>query len=380
MPKIYLDYAATTPVDPEVIAAMIPYFQGYFGNASSPHAYGRDAHKALEEARECLADFIGADSGEIVFTSGATEANNHAVIGTARARREKGKHIIVSAIEHHSVLEPVEYLREREGFDVTYLKVDHDGLVDPLAIQKAIRSDTILAAVMCASNEIGTVQPITEIGAITQKNNVLFLVDAVQAVGHIPINVNELKADLLSLSAHKFYGPKGVGALYIRKGVDIAPFLLGGDQERGRRASTQNVCGAVGLAKAVELCAQRMKYEAVNQTNLRNRLLAQVPKLIPGVRINGHRTKRLPNNAHFSFEGVQGESLVMGLDQADIAVSMGSACTSGAMKSSHVLRAIGLSDELAHGALRITLGRWTTAEQIDYLLDQLPGLVKSLRT
>ena len=380
MPKIYLDYAATTPVDPEVIAAMIPYFQGYFGNASSPHAYGRDAHKALEEARECLADFIGADSGEIVFTSGATEANNHAVIGTARARREKGKHIIVSAIEHHSVLEPVEYLREREGFDVTYLKVDHDGLVDPLAIQKAIRSDTILAAVMCASNEIGTVQPITEIGAITQKNNVLFLVDAVQAVGHIPINVNELKADLLSLSAHKFYGPKGVGALYIRKGVDIAPFLLGGDQERGRRASTQNVCGAVGLAKAVELCAQRMKYEAVNQTNLRNRLLAQVPKLIPGVRINGHRTKRLPNNAHFSFEGVQGESLVMGLDQADIAVSMGSACTSGAMKSSHVLRAIGLSDELAYGALRITLGRWTTAEQIDYLLDQLPGLVKSLRT
>ena len=380
MPKIYLDYAATTPVDPEVIAAMIPYFQGYFGNASSPHAYGRDAHKALEEARECLADFIGADSGEIVFTSGATEANNHAVIGTARARREKGKHIIVSAIEHHSVLEPVEYLREREGFDVTYLKVDHDGLVDPLAIQKAIRSDTILAAVMCASNEIGTVQPITEIGAITQKNNVLFLVDAVQAVGHIPINVNELKADLLSLSAHKFYGPKGVGALYIRKGVDIAPFLLGGDQERGRRASTQNVCGAVGLAKAVELCAQRMKYEAVNQTNLRNRLLAQVPKLIPGVRINGHRTKRLPNNAHFSFEGVQGESLVMGLDQADIAVSMGSACTSGTLKSSHVLRAIGLSDELAYGALRITLGRWTTAEQIDYLLDQLPGLVKSLRT
>lgn len=380
MPKIYLDYAATTPVDPEVIAAMIPYFQGYFGNASSPHAYGRDAHKALEEARECLADFIGADSGEIVFTSGATEANNHAVIGTARARREKGKHIIVSAIEHHSVLEPVEYLREREGFDVTYLKVDHDGLVDPLAIQKAIRSDTILAAVMCASNEIGTVQPITEIGAITQKNNVLFLVDAVQAVGHIPINVNELKADLLSLSAHKFYGPKGVGALYIRKGVDIAPFLLGGDQERGRRASTQNVCGAVGLAKAVELCAQRMKYEAVNQTNLRNRLLAQVPKLIPGVRINGHRIKRLPNNAHFSFEGVQGESLVMGLDQADIAVSMGSACTSGTLKSSHVLRAIGLSDELAYGALRITLGRWTTAEQIDYLLDQLPGLVKSLRT
>jgi cysteine desulfurase len=379
MPKIYLDYAATAPADPEVIAAMIPYFQGYFGNASSPHAYGRDAHKALEEARERLAEFIGANSEEIVFTSGATEANNHAIIGTARAQRKKGKHIIVSAIEHHSVLEPVEYLREHEGFDVTYIKVDQDGLVDPLAIQKAIRSDTILVAVMCASNEVGTVQPITEIGAITQKNNVLFLVDAVQAIGHIPINVKELKADLLSLSAHKFYGPKGVGALYIRKGVDIAPLLLGGDQERGRRASTQNVHGAVGLAKAVELCAQRMKYETVNQTNLRNRLLAQVPKLIPGVRINGHRTKRLPNNVHFSFEGVQGESLMMGLDQADIAVSMGSACTSGALTPSHVLRAIGLSDELALGALRITLGRWTTAEQIDYLLDQLPGLVKSLR-
>ena len=379
MPKIYLDYAATTPVDPEVIASMIPYFQGYFGNASSPHAYGRDAHKALEEARECLAEFIGAKSDEIVFTSGATEANNQAIFGAARAHRDKGKHIIVSAIEHHSVLEPAEYLRGREGFDVTYIKVDQDGLVDPRAIQKAIRSDTILVAVMCASNEIGTVQPITEIGAITQKGNVLLLVDAVQAIGHIPINVKELKADLLSLSAHKFYGPKGVGALYIRKGTNIAPFLLGGDQERGRRASTQNVYGAVGLAKAVELCTKRMKYEAVNQTKLRNRLLTQVPKLIPGVRANGHKTKRLPNNVHFSFEGVQGESLMMGLDQADIAVSMGSACTSGALKPSHVLRAIGLSDDLAFGALRITLGRWTTANQVDYLLEQLPGLVKSLR-
>jgi cysteine desulfurase len=379
MPKIYLDYASTTPADPEVIAAMIPYFQGYFGNASSPHAYGREAQKALEEARERLAEFIGADREEIVFTSGATEANNHAVIGTARASRKKGKHIIVSAIEQHSVLEPAEYLRKNEGFDVTHIKVDQDGLVDPQEIQKAVREDTILVAVMCASNEIGTVQPITEIGALTQKSKVSFLVDAVQAVGHIPIHVKELKADLLSLSAHKFYGPKGVGALFIRKGTEIAPFLLGGDQERGRRASTQNVYGAVGLAKAVELCGQRMKYEAVNQTQLRNRLLAEVPKIISGVKVNGHRTKRLPNNAHFSFENVQGEALLMGLDQADIAVSMGSACTSGALEPSHVLRAIGLSDELAYGALRITLGRWTTGEQIDYFLDQLPGIVKSLR-
>jgi len=379
MPKIYLDYASTTPVDPEVIAAMIPYFQGHFGNASSPHAYGRDAHQALEESRECLARLIGAQSREIIFTSGATEANNHALLGTARVHKDKGKHIIISAVEHHSVLEPAEYLRKNEGFEVTVVGVDQHGLVDPREIAGAIREDTVLVAVMCASNEIGTVQPITEIGAITQKHKVLFLVDAVQAVGHIPIDVNELKADLLSLSAHKFYGPKGIGALFIRGETDIAPFLLGGDQEGGRRASTQNVCGAVGLAKALEMCGQWMKREAVNQTKLRNRLLSEVPRLISGVKVNGHKTHRLPNNAHFAFEHIQGESLLMGLDQSGIAVSMGSACTAGAMEPSHVLRAIGLPDELAMGALRVTLGRWTTTEQIDYFLEQLPALVKNLR-
>ena len=379
MEKIYFDNASTTPVDPDVVGAMMPYFNERFGNASSPHAYGREAHKALEEARECLADFIGANSDEIIFNSGATEANNHAIIGVARSKRNKDKHIIVSSIEHHSVLEPIEYLRKHEGYEVTTMEVDGDGLVNPQDIKKAITDQTILVAVMYASNEIGTIQPIAEIGTMTKEHNVLFLVDAVQAVGHIPVNVNDLNADLLSLSAHKFYGPKGIGALYIRKGTEIAPFLLGGGQEHGRRSSTQNVAGAVGLAQAVRLCDQRMGEEIAFQTKLRNKLLKEIPQKIEGVKINGHISRRLPNNAHFSFEQLQSESLLMSLDMVNIAASMGSACASGALSVSHVLRAIGLSDELAYGALRITLGRWTTEDQIDYFLEQLPELVKSLR-
>ena len=379
MQRIYLDHAATTPTDPEVVEAMTPFLRDHFGNASSPHAFGRQAQKALEESRETLAAFIGATSDEIVFNAGATEANNHAIIGAARARRHQGKHIIVSAIEHHSVLEPVEYLKREEGFDVTYLKVDRDGLVDPQDVQKAITDQTILTAVMHASNEIGTIQPIAAIGEITQQHNVLLLVDAVQAIGHIPVNVDELKADLLSLSAHKFYGPKGIGALYIRQGAKISPYLMGGDQERGRRASTQNVAGAVGLAKAIDLCARQMAKERALQTQLRDKIFREVPARISGVKVNGHLSRRLPNNAHFSFDKIEGESLLMSLDMANIAVSMGSACTSGAMEPSHVLRAIGLSDDLAYGALRITLGRWTTEEEIDYLLAQLPVAVKNLR-
>lgn len=379
MKRIYFDYASTTPVDPDVLTAMTPYFHEQFGNVSSPHAFGREAQKALEEARERLAGFIGAGTGEIVFNSGATEANNHAVIGVARARRDKGKHIVVSPIEHHSVLESVEYLKNAEGYQVTYLPVDGDGLVDPRDVQRAITDKTVLIAVMYASNEIGTIQPIPAIGAVAREHNVPFLVDAVQAVGHIPVNVDDLGADLLSLSAHKFYGPKGVGALYIRDGTKLSSFLLGGGQEEGRRASTQNVAGAVGLAKAVELCGRRMNDEMTFQTRLRDKLLEEVPKKIGGVKINGHVRRRLPNNAHFSFDRLQGESLLMGLDMANIAASMGSACASGAMEPSHVLRAIGLPDDLAYGALRVTLGRWTTEEHIDYFLEHLPRIVAGLR-
>lgn len=379
MNRIYFDHASTTPVDSAVVSAMIPYFSEQFGNVSSPHVFGQTTHKALEDAREVLAKFIGSKSGEIVFNSGATESNNHAIIGVARAQRNKGRHLIVSAIEHHSVLETAEYLKNEEGYEVTYLKVDQDGLVDPQDVQDAITDQTILIAVMLANNEIGSIQPISEIGAIAQKNNIPFLVDAVQAVGHIPVNVDDLKASLLSLSAHKLYGPKGVGALYIREGTEISSFLLGGGQESGRRSSTQNVAGAVGLACAIELCDQTMNEEAVFQVKMRDKLLNEVPKRIKGVKINGHLSQRLPNNAHFSFERLQSESLLMSLDITNIAASMGSACASGAMEPSHVLRAIGLSDELAFGALRITLGRWTTEEQVDYFLKQLPEMINSLR-
>jgi cysteine desulfurase len=379
MERIYFDHASTTPVDPAVVAAMTPYFTEQFGNVSSPHAFGRSAHKALEDARGILAKFIGAQSEEIVFNSGATEANNHAIIGIARAQKNKRKHFIVSSIEHHSVLETVEYLKNEEGCDVTCLKVDHDGLVDPQDVENAVTDQTILIAVMLANNEIGSIQPISEIGAIAHKRHIPFLVDAVQAVGHIPVDVNDLYADLLSLSAHKFYGPKGAGALYIRKGTRLSSFLLGGGQEQGRRSSTQNVAGAVGLAKAVELCGQKMSDEIVFQTKLRDKLLDDVPRMIKGVKVNGHLSQRLPNNAHFSFERLQSESLLLSLDMSNIAASMGSACASGAMEPSHVLRAIGLSDELSYGALRVTLGRWNTEEQVDYLLEKLPALVTSLR-
>lgn len=379
MKRIYFDHASTTPVDSEVIAAMVPFLHEKFGNASSSHFLGQEAKKALEDARECLAGFIGSKAEEIVFNSGATEANNHAVLGVARAQRKKGNHIIVSSIEHHSVLESIEYLKDHEGYEVTYIKPDQGGCIDPEDIKKAITEKTILIAVMYANNEIGVIQPISKIGIIAKEHQIPFLVDAVQAVGHIPVSVEDLHADLLSLSAHKFYGPKGIGALYVRKGTELTSFLLGGDQERGRRASTQNIAGIVGLARAIEICGQKMTEEIKIQTNLRDKLLNEVPKRIMGVQINGHLSQRLPNNAHFSFDRIEGESLVMSLDIAGIAASMGSACTSGALEPSRVLRAIGLSDEAAYGALRITLGRWTTEEEVDYFLQKLPEIVTSLR-
>lgn len=374
----YFDYASTTPVDPEVMKAMDPFFFGNFGNPASPHSIGRQASKALEESRETVARFIGAKPDEIIFTSSATESNNQAVIGSARAMNEKGNHIIVSAVEHHSVERPAEFLRQ-EGFQVTFVGVDPDGVVDPEAVRKAITSKTVLIAVLQASNEIGTVQPSAEIGKIAREHKIPFLVDAVQTVGHIPVQVNDFNADFLSMSAHKFYGPKGIGALYVRKGMRLSSLLLGGDQERGRRASTVNVAGAVGMARALQICKDRMKSEIDAQSKWRDQLLMEIFKKIDGVRINGHRTQRLPNNAHFSFEKVEGEALLLSLDTAGIAASMGSACTAGSMEPSHVLRAIGLPDELAFGSLRLSLGRWTTQEDIDCVLEELPKIIKRLR-
>lgn len=378
MNRVYFDYAATTPTDPEVLNAMKPFFFEKFGNATSPHAIGREAQKALEDAREGLAKFLGIRPEEVFFTSGATESNNQAIFGLARALKEKGNHIIVSSIEHHSVLEPVHFLSQ-EGFNITALKVNEEGVVDPEDVKGAITEKTILVAIMHANNVIGSLQPIEEIGKITKEKNVSLLVDAVQSIGHIPVNVNKLGANIASLSAHKFYGPKGMGALYIRKGTKVRPFLLGGDQEHGMRASTQNVAGAVGLAKAVSLCEEKMPEEVKVQTKWRYRMFEEIPKRIEGVKINGSLTKRLPQNVHFSFEGISGESLLMALDMEGIAASMGSACTSGALKPSHVLKAIGLSDALALGSLRLTFGRWMKNEDIEYLVQILPKIVKRLR-
>lgn len=378
MDKMYFDYASTTPADPAVIEAMAPYWHEHFGNASSPHDLGRTALKALEDARANLADFLRARVDEIVFTSGATEANNHAIYGVAHSLEGLGKHIVVSAIDHHSVLEPVEFLKTR-GYKATYLPVDQDGRVSPDAVAAALSDQTVLVAVMHASNEIGTIQPIRDISAITRPRKIPLLVDACQTAGHIPVNVEELGADLLSLSAHKFYGPKGVGALYVRKKTPLEKLLRGGDQERDMRATTQNIPGIVGMAKAVDVARDRMIEESGQQTRWRDQLFEEIPKRIDGVTINGHRLNRLPNNAHFSFERLEGESLLMAMDMKKMYASMGSACTSGAMEPSHVLRAIGLDDELAYGSLRLSLGRWTTQEHIDTLLDKLPGLVASLR-
>lgn len=378
MNKIYLDYAATTPVDPAVVKAMEPYWGDVFANASSPHAYGRQAAKALEDARDVVAKFIGATPAEVVFTSGATESNNHAIFGTARSLAAKGNHIIVSKIEHHSVLEPAEYL-QREGFKVTWLETDADGLISPQALAQAITDKTILISIMSANNEIGTIQPIRELGQLARDKGIVFHVDAVQSLGQVPLDLKAWPVDLLSLSAHKIYGPKGVGALFVRRGTKLPSYLIGGGQEKGQRASTQNVAGAGGLAKAVELCQRNMDQEIEHQIELRDYLIRAVLQRIENSRLNGHPSRRLPKNANFSFENIQGESLLTALDMAGIAVSMGSACSSGAMEPSHVLRAIGLSDELAFGSLRITLGRWTTRKEIDYLSEQLPVLVKRLR-
>jgi cysteine desulfurase len=378
MKRVYLDYAATTPCDPEVIRAMQPYFFDISGNASSIHSFGQEAKKAVEDAREKLAQFLGASPEEVVFTSGGTESNNFALFGAAFALEEKGNHIITSNIEHHAITEPAKVL-EKKGFKVTYIKVDKYGLVDPEDFRKAITEKTILISVMHANNEIGTIQPIAEIGKIAKEKGIYFHSDAVQTVGHIPVNVDELQVDLLSLSAHKFYGPKGTGALYIRKGTRLERFLHGGDQERGKRASTYNTTGIVGLGKAVALCEEKMNEEIEVQTQLRDRLVKGILQKIPHAYLNGHPTKRLPNNVNVSVEYIEGESMILNLDLEGIACSTGSACTSSSLEPSHVLLAIGQSAELAHGSLRFTSGRFSQASDIDYVLEVLPRVVKKLR-
>ncbi len=378
MKRIYLDYAATTPMHPEVVKSMLPYFTDAFGNPSSIHSYGQEAKGAIEEARVKVADLIGARGEEIIFTSGGTEADNFALKGVAFANESKGNHIITSSIEHHAVIETCKFL-ERRGFRVTYLPVDEYGLVDPGDVRKAITDNTILISVMQANNEMGTIEPIAEIGKIAREAGIYFHTDAVQTVGHIPVDINELEVDLLSMSAHKVYGPKGVGALYIRKGTKLIPFMHGGDQERRRRASTENVPGIVGLGKAVELVQQEMGEEAERLTYLRDQLIKGLLGRIDHTRLNGHPLKRLPNNVNVSVDYVEGESMLLNLDLEGICASTGSACSSASLEPSHVLLALGLSPEQAHGSLRFSLGKWTSEEEIERVLEVLPRVVAKLR-
>lgn len=375
---VYLDHAATTPVKREVLEEMLPFFSEKFGNASSIYTIGRESRKAIDEARDRVAHAIGAQSKEIYFTSGGSEADNWALKGVAYANKAKGNHIITSAIEHHAVHNTCKYL-EDDGFEVTYLPVDEKGLISNEELKKAIRPETILISIMFANNEIGTIQPIKEIGQTAREKGIYFHTDAVQAIGNVIINVDDLNIDLLSLSAHKFYGPKGVGALYIKKNVKIASFIQGGAQEKGRRAGTENIPGIVGLGKAIELAVQN--FEAYNDKllRLRDKLIKGVTDKIPFVRINGDLEKRLPGNANFSFEFIEGESLLLMLDMKGIAGSSGSACSSGSLDPSHVLLAIGLSHEIAHGSLRLTIGDENTEEDIDYVLEVLPTIVERLR-
>ena len=379
MRRIYLDYTATTPTHPEVVKAMLPYFTDAFGNASTIYSYGQEAKGAIEEARDKVADLIGAQSEEIVFTSGGTEADNFALEGVAFAKESKGNHIITSSVEHHAVIETCKFL-ERRGFRVTYLPVDEYGLVAPDDVKRAITDKTILISVMQANNEVGTIEPIAEIGRIAKEAGIYFHTDAVQTVGHIPVDVNGLGVDLLSISAHKLYGPKGVGALYIRKGTKLIPFMHGGEQERRRRASTENVPGIVGFGKAIELAQQEMTEETERLTYLRDQLIKGLLERIDHIRLNGHPIKRLPNNVNISVDYVEGESMLLNLDLEGICASTGSACSSSSLEPSHVLVALGLSPELAHGSLRFSLGKWTTEEEIGQVLEVLPKIVAKLRT
>ena len=378
--RIYLDYAATTPFDPRVLEAMMPYMTEHFGNPNSIHSFGREARRAIDEAREKIAQLLNCQPSEIVFTSGGTESDNLALRGVAEAYRHKGNHIVTTAIEHHAILRTCKALEDM-GFFVTYLPVDEHGLVSPEQVAEVVNERTILVSVMHANNEIGTIEPITEIVRVVKEKrpDTIVHTDAVQTVGHIPVDIQELGVDLLSFSAHKFYGPKGIGGLFVRKGVRLVPQITGGGQERNRRSGTENVAAIVGMAKALELAVEEMPTELPRLQALRDELITGVLSRIPETRLNGHPTLRLPHNANFSFRGIEGEALLLQLDLNGIAASSGSACSSGSLEPSHVLLALGLDYELAIGSLRITLGRFTTREHILRLLDLLPKVVEKLR-
>ena len=375
---IYLDNAATTKTAPEVVDAMLPYFSEYYGNASTIYSLGAESKKAMDHARQTIADSLGAKPEEIYFTAGGSESDNWALKATAEAYASKGKHIITTKIEHHAILHTCEYL-EKRGFEITYLNVDRDGLVSLDELKAAIRPDTILISVMFANNEIGTIEPIAEIGEIAKEHGVLFHTDAVQAYAQVPINVDEMHVDMLSASGHKLNGPKGIGFLYIRKGVKIRSFVHGGAQERSRRAGTENIPGIVGLGVAVERAMRIMDSKTRKEIELRDYLIGRLEKEIPHCWLNGHRTKRLPNNINFSFLFIEGESMLIMLDMKGICASSGSACTSGSLDPSHVLLAIGLKHEEAHGSLRLTLSEESTKEEMDIVADEVKKIVQRLR-
>ena len=378
MRRVYLDHAATTPVHPAVIETMNRYMSEYWGNPSSIHSFGREARAGLDEARAQVAALIGADPEEIVFTGGGTEADNLAIKGTAWALRDKGTHIITTQVEHHAVLHTVEWL-EKQGFQATYLPVDPYGMVDPDEVEAAIRPETILVSVMMANNEVGTIQPVTEIARLCRERGVRFHTDAVQAVGQLPVAVRELGVDMLSLSGHKIYGPKGVGALYVRRGVKLTPVLHGGAHERNRRAGTEGVPGIVGLGKAAALAREHLEERAAHYTQVRDLLWQKIQEHVPEVKLNGHPAHRLPNNLNVSVLYVEGESMLLNLDMKGIAASSGSACTSGTLDPSHVLLAMGIPHEVAHGSLRLTVGTATTDEDALYVAESLGEIVSRLR-
>jgi len=376
--RVYMDHAATTPVDPEIVEAMVPCLTEVYGNASSLHSFGREAHNAMEEARSRVAKLINASPEEIIFTAGGTESDNIAIKGAAYANRSKGDHIVTSTIEHPAVLETCRSL-EKQGFKVSYVPVDKDGIIEIESLRKAVTERTILITIMHANNEIGTIEPIEEIAEMAETKNTILHSDAVQSAGKIPIDVKEIGIALLSISAHKIYGPKGIGALYIRKGTRLEPIIHGGGHERGLRSSTENIPGIVGLGKAAELAERRMSEDTAYLTNLRDQLIKSTLNGIEESYLNGHPTKRLPNNAHFRFTGIEGEALILNLDEKGIAASTGSACSSKKLLPSHVLMAIGLDEVQAHGSLRLTLGRENSKEDVEYVLQVLPETVKKLR-
>jgi len=377
MKRVYMDYAATTPVDPRVLEAMKPYFSKKYGNSMSLHSFGLEAKQTLEDSREMVASLMNAESKRLIFTGSASESDNFALKGVAFANREKGKHIIISSIEHHAVLKPANWLK-KQGFEITHLLVDHYGMIDLNKLNEAIRKDTILVSIIFGNNEIGVIQDIEGIGRICKEKEVYFHSDATQAFGKVPIDVKKMNIDLLTVNAHKMYGPKGVGGLYIRDDIEIEPLIHGGGHEFGLRSSTVNVSGVVGFAKAVEIQKKEMNSDAKKQIKLRDELIKEVLK-IEDSHLNGHPVKRLPNNANFWFAFIEGESLVMQLDMKGIAASTGSACSSESLEPSHVLLAIGLKHEEAHGSLRLTIGKYTTKDDVDYVVEVLPEVVERLR-